>query len=99
MKFHPGLPNFEILKVAFEFVIPSILVLFFTQEISLSPSGIRSYCATLGPCLQPRGTHDMSKIWVVAFATHMVFVLAQISLHKGQFFRKFSLSKCQFCYN
>ena len=75
MKFHPGLPNFEILKVAFEFVIPSVkseLLLFFTQELCPGPNGIRSYCATLGPCLQPRGggTHDMSKVWVVAFATH-----------------------------
>ena len=58
MKFHPGLPNFEILKVAFEFVIPSVkseLLLFFIQEICPSPNGIRSYCATSGPCLQPRG--------------------------------------------
>ena len=63
MKFQPGLPNFEILKVAFEFVIPSInseLLLFFTQEICLSLTGIRSYCATSGPCLQHRGGGAMT---------------------------------------
>ena len=31
--------------------------------------------------------HDMSKAWVVAFATHMVAVWAQNSLRKGYFFQ------------